>query len=568
MSGQRWLREGYDRHRAGDLAAAAQHYRRAARDTAVKADALHGLGLVELQRGHPEAAIEALERAARLAPRNPAVLTNLGHALMAQQRHDEALPPLRRAAELAPQAETHFNLAYAEQAAGHSFAAERGYRQALALESAHAGAANNLAGLLHSLGRMEAAVEAYRAALALRPADPEIRINLARALEIANDLPAARDLAEALARDLPDDPRPILLLARLERRSNAHEAAAQRLRPLLDMALPDDLACTARKELALLLDRRGDYAAAFESAAAGNARRRAQADRQGLDGQDWLRRVTLYGALFGRERLSASSAGERPPPVFFVGFPRSGTTLMETILATHPDLVTSGEITPLDHVLKSLAPGGGSAAVAAAIAGLDETGIAALREVFWEAAEALFPELRSGRRLVDKAPFNLVELGLINLLFPTAPVIVAGRDPRDVCLSCFFQDFSLSDAVASFLDIADTARAYAAVDALWRHYQNSLTLPWMEYRYEDLVADPAAVAARVFAFLDLDWAPERLERRGQHMPGQFIATPSRDAVAQPITSAAVARWRRYERELAPALPILAPIVERLGYDPA
>ena len=567
MSGQRWLREGFERHQAGDLTAAATLYRRAARDGATKADALHGLGLVELQRGRPEPAIEALERATRLAPRNAAMLTNLGHALLAQQRFADALPVLTRAAELAPQAETHFNMAYAQQAAGQPFAAERSYREALSLEPRHAGARNNLAGLLHSLGRIEDAVSAYREALVLQPDNPDIRINLARAEEIAGDLTAAADTAGALARALPQDPRPQLLLARIARRNGEAESAEQRLRPLLQAALPDDLACTVRKELAVLLDQQGDYAGAFAMAADGNACRRRQAVRQGLDGRDWLRRVGRYADLFASQpRPRSVVQDQRQAPVFFVGFPRSGTTLMETILATHPGLVTSGEITPLDHVLRTLAPSGRADDVCTAIAGLDAAATATLRQVFWTAADGLFPGRLADRRLVDKAPFNLVELGLIERLFPDAPVIVAGRDPRDVCLSCFFQDFSLSDAVVNFLDIADAARAYVAVQALWSRYQEHLALPWVHYRYEELVAEPAAVAARIFDFLGLDWQPGRLADRGKRQGGPFIATPSRDAVDRPITATAVARWRRYQDDLEPALPILSDTVRELGYD--
>lgn len=569
MSGVRWLREGYACHQAGDLAAAAQHYRRATRDIKVKADALHGLGLVELQRGRADAAIEALEPAVGLAPRNPAILTNLGHALMAARRPAEATTALRRAAALAPQAETLFNLAFAEQAAGRPLVAEDWYRKTLELEPDHAGALNNLAGLLHSLGRVANAIGFYRRALALAPGDPEVRLNLARALEISGDLEEAGSEAQRLEKARPQDPRPRLLRARIARRKGDTDSAESLLRPLLAEDLADDEACSARKELALVCDQRGASADAFALVEEGNRYRRRQAQRQGLDGRDWLDRIGGYRDVFTAARLAAAppaAVDDRLPPIFFVGFPRSGTTLMETILATHPDLVTSGEITPLDQVLTAIAPSGLSTDILDALAQLDEDGLAALRAEFWGAAEALFPDLKDGKRLVDKAPFNLVELGLINLLFPAAPVIVAGRDPRDVCLSCFFQDFALSDAVVNFLDIADTARAYMAVDALWQHYRQVLTLPWLSYRYEELVADPSAVAARVFAFLGLTWQKELMQRRGQPSATQFIATPSRDAVARPITTAAVARWRRYELEMAPALKLLQPAVTAMGYD--
>lgn len=563
INGRTWLRTGYERHQAGDLVEAAKLYRRAARVEGVRADALHGLGLVELQRGRPEAAVEALDRAARLIPDNPAVQTNLGHALMSWGRHQEALAPLRRAVALAPQAETSFNLAYCEQSAGNAFAAERGYRQVLAETPAHSGARNNLAGLLHGMGRVAEATDLYRTVLSDQPGDIEVAFNLALAEEVSGHLDASRELVASILHRQPDEPRALLLQARLDRRAGALDAAAARLTSLVQAELPDDMACSARKELALVLDRQGQYAKAFALVVEGNALRARQARRQGVDGANWLRRLELYQQHFSSHRLSAARENTQAmhaPPVFFVGFPRSGTTLMETILATHPALFTSGEITPLDHVLRALAPSGRLKDLRAALGDLDAGGIDRLRGVFWDAARGLFGDRLADRRLVDKAPFNLVELGLINLLFPDSPVIVAQRDPRDVCLSCFFQDFTLSDAVANFLDISDTARAYVAANALWRHYSQVLTMPTLTYCYEDLVADPAAVSARVFDFLGLQWSDDRLSVESRQAAAHYIGTPSREAVSQPITGSAVARWRRYRAELEPILPILAPIL--------
>jgi hypothetical protein len=126
------------------------------------------------------------------------------------------------------------------------------------------------------------------------------------------------------------------------------------------------------------------------------------------------------------------------------------------------------------------------------------------------------------------------------------------------------QDFALNDAMAGFLDLGDAARLYDAVMGLWRHYRQTLSLAWHQYRYEDLVDDPEAVTRGVFAFLGLPWDPAVLDWRSRQT-GRFIATPSRHAVTEPLNRRAIGRWQRYAEAMAPILPVLAPYVAEYGY---
>ena len=170
----------------------------------------------------------------------------------------------------------------------------------------------------------------------------------------------------------------------------------------------------------------------------------------------------------------------------------------------------------------------------------------------------------AGRRVVDKLPLNLVDAGLISLLFPDARIIVALRDPRDAVLSCFMQDFRLNDAMAAFLGRASTAGLYHAVMSLWLHYRTVLALPWMEYRYEDLVADFEGTVRDLLSFVGEPWDPVVLRYR-EAIPGRAISTPSYAAVTSPIHGQAVERWRRYADWLAPEAAVLAPYVAAFGY---
>jgi len=555
-------------HQAGRLDEAVQAYGKAARQPATRLPALFGLGTLELQRGQAKTAVTHLQQAARLAPDHPGVQTNLGHARL-QAGDAGAVDAFRRACELADKDPGNwFNLGYALQTTGRQFEAAEAYARATALAPDDPAAHNNLAGVMQELGRASAAAEHYGTALARLPDDPGIAFNLCLALEAAGQDAEARRHADALRVAAPDDPRPWYLLARLDRRDGDTDAARGNLEAALARQPDNDLGASIHREMALLLDGLGDYDAAFAAARRGNALKTETARRRGLDGRRWRQRLAGYRARLDADLLRRWAArplpDDGPAPLFFVGFPRSGTTLVETLLAAHPALLTSGEHTPLDYVLQALELTT-TDDVATVVAGLQSKRLDRLRGVFRWAADGLFGDLADGRRLVDKAPFSLAELGLINGLFPDTRVIVALRDPRDVCLSCLMQDFTLSDATACLLDVESAARLYADTMALWLHYRDALTVPTLAYRYEDLVADPAAVGERLFDFIGLDWQPDLLAQRGTGQ-AMHIGTPSRDAVARPISRRAVGRWHNYERHLAPALPVLAPLLAALGYD--
>ncbi len=142
--------------------------------------------------------------------------------------------------------------------------------------------------------------------------------------------------------------------------------------------------------------------------------------------------------------------------------------------------------------------------------------------------------------------------------------MVALRDPRDACLSCFMQRFQLNDAMANFLDLAETARTYAAVMGLWLHYREALPLAWHEYRYEDLVEDFEGELRRVLDFIGAGWHDD-VARYREKTGRPAVTTPSYGQVTRPLYKSAIGRWRAYRDELAPVLPTLEPLVAAFGY---
>ncbi|MEZ5667169.1 MAG: sulfotransferase [Alphaproteobacteria bacterium] len=508
-------------------------------------------------------AMALLDRALAQAPNDPRARLARGRLRLAAGRAD-ALDDLRAACRLDPvAAPAQLALGQALAAAGDPAGADAALLRALtlqpALPQAHVDRAK-LAMLRHD----PAAAEAHcRRALSYDHDHIEAHAVAAQSLqELRRPDEARRHAARALALD------PCHAVARLtEAQLLAAEGATAEARMRLEALLADEtdpaIAVEALTELGHALDRLGEYRAAFARFAESN---RLQA---GLMPQDparrtWLgRRIAAMAALPAEAvQAPAPHADDRVPPVFVVGFPRSGTTLVEQVLAAQGGFVTSDEAPLIGRLARSLGEG-----YPASLADLGADAAARLRADYWQQAESRFPTLARGLRLVDKQPWNLIELPLVARLFPAAPVLLMVRDPRDACLSAFMQYFAPDPATVHLLTLADAAATYAAMADLWQRLAPDLPTPTLVLRYEDLVADFEATARRLLRFVGADWnaGVGDFAARAAARP---ISTPSRDAVSAPVSARAVGRWRNYAREIAPVLPMLAPYVRRYGYDDA
>jgi hypothetical protein len=257
-------------------------------------------------------------------------------------------------------------------------------------------------------------------------------------------------------------------------------------------------------------------------------------------------------------------AGEPADPVFLVGFPRSGTTLLEQLLDAHPGLASFDEQPFLQRLVarinESRRPG-----YPEALADLSAADARALRRHYHGDVARVLPHL-GARRAVDKNPLNLVRLPLVATLFPQSQVLLALRHPCDVVLSCYMQNFRSPAFAITFETLASTAAMYARVMAHFHAWRERLPLPLHVVRYEDLVADVSGIGQALFGFLGLPWSEdlaaftERARRKGA------ISTPSYAQVVKPVNQRAVGRWQRYRAWFeGEALNTLAPWIERLGY---
>lgn len=581
------LRSAIADFRRGDLAAARAGAERALAAGA-GAEARHLLGLTLCRLGAAADGIPHLEAALAEAPGHPGYRLMLARALVDAGRPADALAltdPLPPAIAAAPaqalpfwqlraeageaagdleearsacrallaavphDARARLHAAELERRLGDPAAALALADEGIALAGPGAGWSRARARALVALTRFAEAEAAYRDALDRLPGDRDSLVELGLLLERTGSTEALAALVEAAALPAADVAyfRATLALSRGDPAEARRQLGAGP--PALDPARWFRLEVRIAEAL-------GDADGAWEAALAMNA---AVPDRA-----DWRARGGAYRARLRHlaERLAAlPPPGPAAPldpaaPIFLVGFPRSGTTLLDTFLMGHPRLVVTEEQPMLDAAERAL---GGIDPLAA-----PEPLVAAARAAY-RAEQARHAALGPGQRLVDKLPLNILGMALVTRLFPGAPIVFAQRHPCDCVLSGLFQSFVLNEAMAGFLDPADAADFYDAVLSLWRASRERLPLAVHTIVYERLVADHAATLRPLVDWLGLEWDEALLDHQKTARDRGPIITPSYDQVTKPISARQSGRWRRYEDRLAPELPVLLGWADWLGY---
>ena len=586
----------------GRAAAAAASYREALVLRPDYVEALSNLGGVLVRLGRGEEAAATCRRALALDPGHAEAHNNLGSA--ERELGDAAAAEASFRAVLAAQpghAEAHLNLGNVLQERGDLAAAEASYRRALAARPDRAEAHCNLGTALEAQGRLVDAAASHRAAIAARPEYARAHVELANLLqELGEGAAAEAAYRQALVVDaefaaaeaglaniyektsrldeavtaanaaLDHDPGNILaavVAAKCARRGGNPQAGLDRLAAIETGTLDSAARAAVNFEMGNLYDRLGDADEAYARFTEGN---RFNADHwraQGIDREAYPRLVERLAETFTEAWVDSWTPPvpeDTPAPVFLVGFPRSGTTLLDQILDSHPRLATLEEKPAVDAVVAEVAAMEGG--YPGALATLSADDIGRLRGVYVAAVSGYLEAPLDGAILVDKMPLNSVDAGLIHRLFPDARFLLSLRHPCDVVLSGFMQAFRPNPAMVRFSTLADTAALYAQVMDLWRRYVRVLPLLAVHaVRYEDLVADLEGEARRVLAFLGLPWDDAILEY-AERARGRVLTTPSYHQVVRPIYTTSVGRWARYRNQLDPLLPLLGPSIEAFGYD--
>jgi tetratricopeptide (TPR) repeat protein len=545
------LAAGVAHQQAGRLQNAEACYRSILAAEPDHADALHLMGVLANQLGRHDVAVELIRKAIARNGQNATYFSNLGAALHALGDPEGAIAACREAVRISPDyATARFNLATALHGRGELQEAIAAYREAIRLGPGDAKAQLSLGDALKDLGRFDEAVQAYRDAVRLEPgfADAHHRLGLTL-VELGRLTEGGKAIEQAVLLE-PRNASYLRSLGEMTKFVRGHPLLAT----LEDFAkdatsLPRAHRSMLQFTLAKAYADLREHETAFRHLAAGNALQRQQIayDEPQMLGLMERVQTTFSPALF-QSRQSAGHPSELP--IFIIGMPRSGTSLVEQILASHPLVFGAGERKLLGKTLDdvcatSAVVGAFPEAVAAMTAAqFDDVGVRYVAELAKLAPDAT--------RITDKLPSNFLLAGLIHLALPNAHIIHVVRDPVDTCMSCYSKLFA--DANPFSYDLAELGRYYRHYAALMAHWHRVLPAGRMlDVRYEDVVADLEGQTRRMLAHCGLDWDPACLAFHRTERP---VLTASAAQVREPLHDRSIGRMRAYEPHLAPLLDAL------------
>lgn len=421
-----------------------------------------------------------------------------------------------------------------------------------------------LATCLARLRRRPEAIDHYQAILALQPGNAQVAANLASLLERENRLKEAESWTGKALRMNPANETARMARATLDRRSGKCAEAAQELRSLIPEISNPINRSIAWNQLGQCLEGQGDWDEAFNAFSESNLilKKHHTGSRPYPRGPHGLQTLARIEEWLQENPLAAwnePATHDTGGIAFLVGFPRSGTTLLDRMLGAHPDI----EVLEEKSLFSCLHQDWSEPGTLEALADVNEAQITDARKIY---RREMSRHRRQPQRslVIDKLPLNLAYLFLIYRLFPEAPVIFLQRHPMDVCISCYFQAFELEASMAYFLDIQQTAQYYNAVMQVAALSMDQVGSPLHQLRYEDLVAEPKDQLTALLNFLALEGHDSMLEYR-QQGGSETSNTPSYQQVSQPLHTRSIGKWRQYSKQLESSLSVLQPWVKRFGY---
>lgn len=538
----------------GRTDAAAAAYQAAIEAGATGGAAHNNLGLLYMQAGNAAEAAECFRSAIKINPGFTLALTNLASACLSKRQLDEAEQACRQALALRPElvAALH-SLATVKSAKGERAEAEALFEKVLGLDPGHGLARINLGSVKSAEGKYAEAEAHFRGALRSAPDSGEAHLNLGFCLADQGNLDEA---LQCFRRTIALDPSNIEAYYALATSSQPHFDAPGRAN-IEALARTKGLGLDSQVKLQFVLAAMAfgdnDRPLGFHYCGQGNKIRQIllAEDGQTFDAAGHGAHLEAMAQTFSASFLEARSGwGEADArPIFIVGMPRSGTTLAERIIAAHPGVQGLGERSDIPALMQRAADiGGEGAGFLDGIAALSRDYLSDLARVHVNTVSELAP---AGIMAADKMPFNFINLGFIQLLFPGARIIHCRRDPRDVGLSCYLTNFVQPHPWSC--DLGHIGHYIKAHDRLMDHWRSVLSIEIFDWNYETVVADTESEVRRLIDYLGLDWEPACLEF---HASGGAVQSASKWQVRRPVTSARVGRWREFADDLAPLIAAL------------
>ncbi len=394
---------------------------------------------------------------------------------------------------------------------------------------------------------------------------------LAQAHLRLNNRSQAQVAANQAVKLAPTDATLTLLWAEINAKCGEHTKAAKQLQALLknESILSPELASRAHREYAGILDKQGAYGEVFHHLHRSGSISQQLPDVAQQDEHFVPHLLENYQAQFNQALFDHgrqfTGMDQLAAPVFIIGFLRSGTTLVQEVLAAHSDVFVADEndfIAAMRVELNRISEI--KSCVPEQLANSDQQTIQHLRQFYWQKVEACYGTTYKNQLFVDKTTLNLIDLGLIAFVFPEAKVLFVQRDPRDVCLSCFMQTMQPSSVTVHFCDWQKTQDVYVAMMRWWQHIHPFINNNCLQVRYEEAVLSFESIFKHVFSFLGLPWQNKVVDFH-QSAVSRCVASPSYHQVSRPLYQSSVGRWQPYASEFSGASFHFHQIIQQLGY---
>jgi tetratricopeptide (TPR) repeat protein len=516
------LAHAAEHYKEGRLEEAERMYGEVLRANPDNVDALRMMGSIALGASRFDEAERYLRRAISHAPDFVDAIIDRGRALKEQSRFEAAIGCFRSAIEMEPgNVRAHFQLGSTLSPAALTFEAIDAFQRTLELRPRHPGALLGLGHVLKTVGRQEEAVGAYRECIRLRP----------------DSGPTYWSLANLKTYRLSDED-----IQEMQARVDAGD-------------LNEESEVNFLFALAKATEDRGEFDRAWQYYRDGNAKRRAAEYYDPVSAEVTHDRVI---EVFGREFLAERSGqgNDDPAPIFVVGLPRSGSTLIEQILASHSQVEGTSELPYVMHASGSLNLNRADGVnYPEAVRELGPAHTKSLGQEYLRAAQMHRTEGKP--RFIDKMPNNFPAVGFIHLILPNAKIIDARRHPLDSCLSCFRQLFGRGQAFV--YDLTDIGEYFLEYQRLMDHWHEVLPGRVLTVQYEDMVTDFENQVRRLLEYCELPWEDACINFYETERP---VRTASSEQVRQPIYSESINRWRNYEKYLGELIEVLEPVLPR------
>ena len=543
------------------------NFRKAISINARYAQAYNNLGCALYENGKYEESVESFDSALLCSKNYAEAYSNRGNAQKQIGQFEEALESYSFAIQINPNwADPYNNRGIVLQDIGKKEEALDSYNRAIAINPDYSEAYSNRGNVLGEMDCLEEAVDSYEKAIQIAPEYSDAYSNLCEIYEKNNMVSEMGKVILRWQNCLSDDGSNIdYRKAQLSSRKKRFEDA----RNYLELVNPDRLSLKVQLGYSDLLaktyDKLGLFSSAFVQFENTNNIVRQSPIFKKVDSKRYLDRILKSSIEWqGSEKtvwVDTPVLDDVHSPVFLVGFPRSGTTLLDTISMSHPEVVVVEE-KPMVASMRSYL---GGVTAPGHLAGLGDQEINKLRRVYFEELNSCVNPEDSHKLVIDKLPLNITDIGLICRVFPESKFILSLRHPYDCVLSCFMQNFRINDAMANFLTLNQSAKLYDAVMSLWDYYIDALDVEYFALKYEHLVQDMRGTVKPLLRFLGLEWDDNLLNYQQTAISRGKIDTPSYNQVTQTLYTQASGRWKNYQEQIKEIAPLLEPWAHKFGY---